>query len=180
MDTFDVAEVKMRVIYPTGRFIATQPYRSKVYPKGSFAPIEFFMQYGKVILMKVSFHSLKSCSVIVSDLENSSIGPGAGCDDVPRSIYSPEEFNKQHLAFQNKDSLPGYDILTVGGKSYFYSCYYAEGGQVFSSQALTFRDDIRVTLQMASNYPDNCDKIYEECKNLLSKIEFIPYKPKKK
>ncbi|MGH8004334.1 MAG: hypothetical protein ACRECJ_06395, partial [Limisphaerales bacterium] len=130
VDTFDVTEAKMLVIYPKGKRRSLEPARSQEPNRlGSLVSITIDMKYDNVILYDILFHSLESCSNYLAALEK--LPDIGGCEDVPRSVYSPEEFKKQYLAFQNNDSLPGYVSLPIGGKNYFYSCYYSEGGEVY-------------------------------------------------
>ncbi|MCI0532244.1 MAG: hypothetical protein L0Y74_09910, partial [candidate division Zixibacteria bacterium] len=147
---------------------------------GSFVSVDFLIQYQNVALQEILFHTFESCSVFAPGWEKAVAASGHDGEGFPERWYSPDEFAKQHSAFQNKDSLPGYDLITINKVNYYYSCRYYEPGGVYSIQTMTFMGDIRIMIVLFSSYLYNCDKIYEESKNLLSKIEFIPYQPKKK
>lgn len=178
-DTFDVTEAKVLIIYPKGRLLSARPCRSSEKNRaGSFAAIDFGIEYGNIILSEILFHSLESCSIYTETWKNPPLGPGSGGDESPKSAYSQEEFKRQRKAWQSEDSLSNYDFITIGNRNYLYTCGFDSPSGFYVAGGITFIDDIRITTWILSD--DNCSKTHEACTSLLSKIEFIPYQEKNK
>jgi hypothetical protein len=179
MDSLDVKEAGLRVIYPIeseNKAEGKRPSRSSEPNRGgSFEAFQFNFYFPQkmITFQEILFHSVASCSSFKKNLiKNEDFDYDGDGEGFSEDLYSPKNFVEQKAAFENRSSFGKYEFIKLREESYLIACWHSEPAGLYVFEAMTFKGDTRIIIAMTGR--KKCEDDYQNYLNLLSRFKLLP------